>query len=105
MWINYRNPFRPSWGEPYVVIAARMLEAARAARSATPHGDAVCISHQLPIVIARRAALGQRLFHDPRHRQCALASVTSLVFDGDEIVEVHYHEPAATLPAGHGAGA
>jgi broad specificity phosphatase PhoE len=105
MWVNYRNPFRPSWGEPYEQIATRMLAAARAAKDATPHGDAVCVSHQLPIVMAARVALGQRLFHDPRRRRCALASVTSLVFDGDDVVEVHYAEPAAVLPSGHGTGA
>jgi broad specificity phosphatase PhoE len=104
-WKYFRNPIRPSWGEPYAEIADRVLAAARAARDAAGDRDAVCISHQLPIVCARRRARGQRLFHDPRHRQCALASVTSLTFDGDEIVRVDYAEPAADLPAGEGAGA
>ena len=31
-WRHLRNPFRPSWGEPYVEIAARMLAAVDAAR-------------------------------------------------------------------------
>jgi broad specificity phosphatase PhoE len=82
-----------------------MLAAARAARDHAEAGDAVCVSHQLPIVCARRAAEGQRLFHDPRRRRCALASVTSLTFDGDAIVRVEYYEPAADLPTGRGAGA
>ena len=34
-WWKLRNPFRPSWGEPYVEIAARMLAAAEAARDAS----------------------------------------------------------------------
>ncbi|MGH3265034.1 MAG: histidine phosphatase family protein, partial [Trebonia sp.] len=103
----YRNPFRPSWGEPYVEIAARVCAAAHAARDAVAEtgGEAVCISHQLPIVIARRHAEGKRLFHDPRKRRCGLASVTSFTFDGDRIARIGYHEPAATLPPGHGAGA
>lgn len=104
----YRNPFRPSWGEPYAQIATRVLTAARAARdavAASPGSEAVCVSHQLPIVAARRSAEGKRLFHDPRKRQCGLASITSLTFDGDTIVRVDYAEPAATLPPGHGAGA
>jgi broad specificity phosphatase PhoE len=104
-WKYFRNPIRPSWGEPYAEIAGRVLAAVRAARDAAGDRDAVCISHQLPIVCARRRACGQRLFHDPRHRQCALASVTSLTFDGDDIVRVDYAEPAADLPAGEGAGA
>lgn len=104
-WKYFRNPIRPSWGEPYTEIATRVLAAARAAAVAAGAHEAVCVSHQLPIVCARRRAEGQRLFHDPRHRQCSLASVTSLTFDGDEIVDVAYHEPAAALPSGHGAGA
>jgi broad specificity phosphatase PhoE len=115
-WKYFRNPLRPSWGEPYVEIAARVLAAARTARdAASAAGDeglaagdgveAICVTHQLPIVIARRAAEGQHLFHDPRRRQCGLASVTSFTFAGEDIVDIDYHEPAATLPSGHGAGA
>lgn len=107
-WKYFRNPFRPSWGEPYEQIAARMLAAARSARRRVEGTGraAVCVSHQLPIVCARRRAEGRPLFHDPRHRQCALASVTSLVFEDDVIVRVEYAEPAAgVLPPGHGAGA
>ena len=104
-WKYFRNPVRPSWGEPYAEITDRMLAAARAACERADGREAVCVSHQLPIVCARRRALGQRLFHDPRRRQCELASVTSLIFDGDEIIRVDYHEPAASLPRGKGAGA
>jgi len=108
-WKYFRNPIRPSWGEPYAQIAERVLAAARAARDAAaeegPGKQAVCVSHQLPIVIARRAAEGRRLFHDPRKRQCGLASVTSFLFEGDDVVGIDYAEPAATLPPGHGAGA
>ena len=108
-WKYFRNPLRPSWGEPYAEIAVRVLAATRAARDAARAAgvdrEAVCISHQLPIVIARRAVEGRHLFHDPRRRRCSLASVTSFTFDGDEIVHVDYAEPAAALPPGHGAGA
>ena len=104
-WKYFTNPLRPSWGEPYAQIAARVLAAARDAARAAGAREAVCVSHQLPIVCARRSAEGRRLFHDPRRRQCSLASVTSLTFDGDRIVRVGYHEPAAELPAGEGAGA
>lgn len=107
-WRHFRNPFRPSWGEPYEQIAARVLAAARAARRkvAGTGQEAVCVSHQLPVVAARRRAEGLRLFHDPRHRECGLASVTTLHFDGEIVVGVEYAEPAAgLLPAGRGAGA
>lgn len=107
-WRYFVNPFRPSWGEPYAQIAARVLAAARAARRRVEGTgmDAVCVSHQLPIVAARRRAEGLPLFHDPRKRECSLASVTTLVFDGEIVVDLEYAEPAAgVLPQGEGAGA
>ncbi len=106
-WKYFRNPLRPSWGEPYEHIAERVLSAVRAAREqvAATGRDAVCVSHQLPIVAARRKAEGLHLYHDPRRRQCALGSVTSFTYDGDVLVGLDYAEPAAALPAGHGAGA
>jgi broad specificity phosphatase PhoE len=104
-WKYLRNPLRPSWGEPYEEIATRVMAAVRSARDHADGREAVCVSHQLPVVVARRSAEGLRLFHDPRRRQCSLASVTSLTFDGDVITRVQYAEPAAELPAGRGAGA
>jgi len=93
-WLALRNPFRPSWGEPYKEVAARVLAAVRdAARAARGH-EAVCVSHQLPIWVTRRAVQGQRLWHDPRRRECALGSVTSLTLAGDEIVKVSYAAPS-----------
>ncbi|MDP9117473.1 MAG: histidine phosphatase family protein [Actinomycetota bacterium] len=108
-WKYLVNPLRPSWGEPYAQIAARVLIAVHTAQlgasSIGPEVEAVCVSHQLPIVCARRDVEGQHLFHDPRHRQCNLASVTTFTFEGDAVVRVDYAEPAAQLPPGHGAGA
>jgi broad specificity phosphatase PhoE len=105
-WRHLVNPLRPSWGEPYVEIAARVLAAARAARDrAGDTAEAVCVSHQLPIVAARRYSEGRPLAHGPRRRQCALASVTSLTFAGDVVVRVDYAEPAGATPAGSVAGA
>jgi hypothetical protein len=34
------------------------------------------------------------MWHDPRNRQCGLASLTTLIFDGSELVELRYREPA-----------
>src|ERR1017187_1967214 len=95
-WIYLRNPFRPSWGEPYKEVAGRVLAAATdAARAARGH-EAVCVSHQLPIWITRRSAEGRTLWHDPRRRQCALGSVTSLTFAGDRLTSVSYAEPSGS---------
>jgi broad specificity phosphatase PhoE len=107
-WKYFRNPFRPSWGEPYAQIAARVLAAVHAARGRVEltGREAVCVTHQLPIVAARRRVEGLHLYHDPRRRHCELASVTSFTFDGDVLVRIDYAEPAAgVLPPGHGAGA
>jgi broad specificity phosphatase PhoE len=98
-WWKLRNPFQPSWGEPYVEIAARMLAAVEAARDAARGHEAVLVSHQLPIWTVRLHVEGRRYLHDPRRRQCALASVTSLTYDGDRLSGVSYAEPAgATDP-------
>ncbi|MGY1607428.1 MULTISPECIES: histidine phosphatase family protein [unclassified Geodermatophilus] len=98
-WWKLRNPVRPSWGEPYVEIAARMLLAVEAARDAARGAAAVCVSHQLPIWTLRLHLEGRRYTHDPRRRQCGLASVTSVTYDGDEVTRIDYAEPAgATDP-------
>jgi broad specificity phosphatase PhoE len=98
-WWLLRNPFRPSWGEPYTVVAARMFEALLAARQAAEGHEAVVVSHQLPIETLRRHVQHKTLWHDPRRRRCSLASLTSFHFSGTEIVEVGYSEPAAHLVA------
>jgi len=96
-WPALRNPFRPSWGEPYQHIAARMLAAVHRARDHAAGHEAVCVSHQLPIWVVVRQLAGQRLWHDPRRRQCALASLTSLVFADEALVEVVYSQPAVSI--------
>jgi len=97
LWPKLRNPFTPSWGEPYVSIAERMLEVIEAAWTATESGEVALVSHQLPIWTVHRALLGERLFHDPRRRRCALSSITSVRREGDSFVEVDYQDPAAAL--------
>jgi len=99
-WRHLVNPLRPSWGEPYRSVADRMLAACLdAARAASGH-EAVCVSHQLPIWMARRAAEGRRLWHHPGRRQCALGSVTSLTYTGGRVTAVSYAEPSAPARRG-----
>lgn len=98
------NPLRPSWGEPYPHIVARMhaaiVAAAAAARAAAPEGRAVLVSHELPIWMARRAAEGRSLVHNPANRECRLASVTTFTVIDGRIAGVDYTEPAGDLAAG-----
>jgi broad specificity phosphatase PhoE len=93
-WRYLTNPFLPSWGEPYRDMAARMAAAIETAREAAAGREAVCVSHQLPIWVARRAAEGQRLWHNPARRECALGSVTSFSYSGGRLIGVGYAVPA-----------
>ena len=97
VWTKLYNPFRPSWGEPYKEQVARVRAALEAARDRAAGHEAVCVSHQLPIWVSRLAAEHRPLWHDPRKRQCSLASVTSFVYVGTQLVGVEYHEPSKDL--------
>lgn len=98
-WKHLYNPIKPSWGEPYKVVAQRMRTAVYSAREQARGHEAVLVSHQLPIWISRLDFEGRRFAHDPRKRQCNLASITSIVFHGDDLAAVLYTEPSADLIA------
>ena len=78
-----------------------MMGALDAARDAARGHEAVCVSHQLPIWIVRSFVERRRLWHDPRQRQCTLASLTTFTYQGDKIVSVGYTEPARDLVPAH----
>ncbi|WP_237200162.1 histidine phosphatase family protein [Rothia nasimurium] len=107
-WRHLTNPLRPSWGEPYAAQVARMAEAIKdAARTAYELGgdgaEAIIVSHQLPIWMARKSVEGGPLPHDPRSRQCNLASITSFTFPNifaPGKPKLSYLEPAAELYSG-----
>ncbi len=93
-WWHLRRPSLPSWGEPYAQVVARMDAAMTDAWTRTETGDAVIVSHQLPIWVTHLAIEGLPAKHDPRRRRCALSSVTSFARSGEGWVEVGYAEPA-----------
>ena len=101
-WLYFRNPAKPSWGEAYIDILARMRPAMRDAAEAAFGHEAVIVTHQLPIWVARSNAEGRRMAHDPRKRQCTLGSVTSFTYIDAHVTSVSYVEPAAEL-LGHRA--
>ena len=96
-WKHLRNPFRPSWGEPYAEQVVRIREAMDYVADEVAGHEAVIVSHQLPIWVTRLAVEGRRLWHDPRKRECSLASLTTFTYEDDAIVSVAYSEPAADL--------
>lgn len=99
-WSKLRNPARPSWGEPYLQIAHRMLGALYSAEQAARGRVAVLVSHQLPIWTLRRFLDGHRLWHNPAHRECELASLTSVHFADGVISSICYSEPVGHIAAG-----
>jgi broad specificity phosphatase PhoE len=103
-WKYLRNPMTPSWGEPYAEVAARMLAAVKDAIAAADGREAVCVTHQLPVVALRRFVEGLRLWHNPKRRECSLASVTTITFE-DGMASVKYSEPAGATPKGAIPGA
>lgn len=96
-WWWMRDPTKPTWGESYKAIAKRMTEAIEDARDHARGREVLIVSHQLPIWTIRSAMRGERLWHDPRRRECNLASLTTLTYVGDELESVEYSEPAAHL--------
>lgn len=94
----FRNPARPSWGEPYTEIARRMRAALGDIAASVPAGgQALVVAHQLPIYIARLDAEGRGYVHNPANRQCKQASVTSFHYLDGRVVRVEYSEPCADL--------
>lgn len=99
-WPRLINPTKPSWGEPYREVLARMLEAIEYARTAVDGGEVVLVSHQMPIVMVQRHVAGKQLMHNPGKRRCSLSSITTLAHRDGKLVEVSYAEPAKALLAG-----
>ena len=97
VWFKLWNPMKPSWGEPYKEQVKRMHAALADAAKLAPGHEVVLVSHQLPIWISRLAAEHRSFLHDPRKRECTLASLTSFEFTGDRITAVRYSEPAKDL--------
>lgn len=97
LWRHLRNPVKPSWGEPYDHIAARMLAAVQDARDAARGHEALVVSHQLPIWTTRLSLEKRSYLHHPKNRQCTLCSLTSIVFEDDRLSQVRYSEPAGDL--------
>ena len=99
MWWKLRDQRTPSWGERNVDMAERVQAAVTSARDRFPGQQVVLVSHQAPIWVARLAYERRPLGHWPGRRRCALASVTTLEFDGDRLERLSYAEPASSALA------
>jgi broad specificity phosphatase PhoE len=86
------NPFRPTWGEPYRNVAARMVRAIDAMRAAHPGGEVVAVSHMTPIMVARVAVEGRALRPWLAGIHCARGSVTTLIYEDGNYARTEYVE-------------
>jgi broad specificity phosphatase PhoE len=90
-WYRLYNPFKPSWGEPFKDVAARMRSAIADIRQ---RGGAVAIvSHQAPIWIMREALEHPGRAPWPSRVGTTQASITSLRFDGEHYRGFTYWAP------------
>ncbi len=97
---HLRNPLTPSWGEPYVAIVARMMDAINDISKAVDGTDVAIVTHQLPIWMVHRHLEGARLQHNPSKRRCALSSITTIERTSDgNWVEIDYRNPASSIIA------
>ena len=75
-------------------FAASSARPSSATGPSSAGAEAVCVSHQLPIWVSRRMAERKPLWHNPTTRECALGSVTSFTYSGDQLTGVSYTVPA-----------
>jgi broad specificity phosphatase PhoE len=94
-WRELRDPFLPSWGEPFRAIARRM-HAAIAEHRARP-GVVLLVSHQSPIWIARHSYSSQLPPWTSQVR-CSPASVTTLRFERGRYIGDRYWAPPSANP-------
>ena len=92
-WWQFRNPFKPSWGESFSDIRARMLEAIGEAVGAAAEKDVVIVSHQTPLLVARFGLARRRVPPWLGFTPCETGSLTTLVLEGDALDSASYFAP------------
>jgi len=92
-WWSFRNPMKPSWGESFTEIRARMLSAIDDAIVKADGRELAVVSHQTPVLVARLALARQRVPPWLGRLPCHTGSVTTLVLDGDRVVTASYFKP------------
>jgi broad specificity phosphatase PhoE len=93
-WWRFRNPLKPSWGESFSEIRTRMLSVIDEAVAAAGGREAVLVSHQTPVLVARLVLTKRR---DPPWLglvPCSTGSVTTLELNGDRAATARYFRPS-----------
>ena len=94
LW-HMRNPWRPSWGETFDDIRARMYSVAAEAVARSPDREIALVSHQTPVLVARLGLARRRVPPWLARVPCETGSVTTLVLDRGRVVEASYFRPSA----------
>ncbi|MDF7664396.1 histidine phosphatase family protein [Bifidobacterium sp. ESL0763] len=93
------NLWRPSWGESYRHIAARVGAFAHEMTMEHPGEHLIVVSHESPIFSFRHKLETGHPEHNMLLRHTALASVTSVTFDCEsgKVLDISYVDPAADV--------
>ena len=94
-WWRLRDPWTPSWGESFVEIRARMVDAIMAAVEAAGGGEVVIVSHQTPVLVARLALTRRRMPPWLARLPCQTGSVTTIVLEESRAIGGDYFVPSS----------
>lgn len=92
-WWHLRNPVGPSWGETFIDIKKRMLEAIGEAVEAAGGREVIIVSHQTPTLVARFALAGRNIPPWLGFTPCQTGSVTSLTVNDGKVLSANYFAP------------
>lgn len=92
-WWHFRNPWGPSWGESFLSIRRRMLEAIDDAVAAANGREVALVSHQTPVLVARLALARRRVPPWMSFTPCGTGSVTTLVLEDGKVLSASYFAP------------
>ena len=90
------NLLKPSWGESYKSIAARVQNFAQEKVREYPGQQIIVVTHESPIWSYRHLLETGHPEHNMLLRKTALASVTSITYDSQtgEVLSITYVDPA-----------
>ncbi len=99
-WWHLRNPFKPSWGESFSEIRARMLEVVAEALQEADGREVVVVSHQTPVQVARLALARRNVPPWLGFAPCVTGSVSTLELDEGRVLSASYFAPSMSSSAG-----
>ena len=92
-WWRFRNPIKPSWGESFRDVQARMISAISDAFIEAGDKEVVVVSHMTPVLVARHALAKKRIPPWLPGTPCQTGSVTTLVLEEGKVLSASYFAP------------